>query len=62
MDVRKYKRQHQLHLQPIKVKEGLRKRKSKSSIWPQIDENTPESTLDSREIKPVNLKSTLNTH
>ena len=62
MDVRKCKRQHQLHLQPIKEKEGLRKRKSKSSIWPQIDENTPESTLDSREIKPVNLTSTLNTH
>ena len=53
---------HQPHLQPLKEKEGLRKRKLKSRIWLQIDEKTPESSLDSRKLKPVNLKSTLNTH
>ena len=47
---------HQPHLQPLKEKEGLRKKKVKTRIWPQIDEKTPESSLDFKDIKPVNPK------
>ena len=45
---------HQPHLQPLKEKEGLRKKKVKTRIWPQIDEKTPESSLDTSNQSTLN--------